>query len=59
MISPPRLRSGARCRSLAIIASADLHELVTMHSPDSRSTRVERPMQSSMAMTAGMTSSRT
>ena len=59
MISPPRLRSGVSCRSLAVIASADFQELVTMHSPDSRSTSVESPMQSSMAVTAGITSSRT
>ena len=59
MISPPRLRIGARCTSLACMASSELHELVTMHCPVSRSTSMDSPTQPSMAMIAGMTSSRT
>ena len=31
MISPPRLRIGARCTSLARMDSSVCHELVTMH----------------------------
>ena len=58
-ISVARSRSGFTASAVARIFSSLSHAVVTMHSPEVRSTIMDRPMQPSMAVTAGSTSSRT
>jgi len=58
-ISAALWRIGATVCSLLVIASWVDQALVAMQRPDSRLQIIDKPMQSSMAITADITSSRT
>ena len=59
MSSPAWVRIGLTTPSVACMASSDDQDVVAMTRPVSRLTSRDRPMQPSMAVTAGMTSSLT